>query len=403
MDEQLNHIPAGYFTCATNGIVLSINQPLLEILDYSEEEVVGQHLNYLLAKSAKVFTQLYFFPLVLAKKRIDEMYLTLANRSGEEIPVLMNASLSPNVENQMITFVMIPMQNRDEYENQLIIARKTAEDALGEISKVNATLEETLKALEENERKILEVNRQNEDFKVAIQNELKLAKKIQARSLPREISNMYIETESYYLASGELSGDIYGSYQINEHQYGIIILDVMGHGISSALITMSLQSLFQMLMTKGTTTNIVMKELDNHLHTLFKNNAAIWHYSTGICLIIDTEHQTIECTNAGHPAAIFQDPMGNQIELNSTSPPIGTFEEMTFEIETLNYQKGSKILLYTDGISDPLGPTKLNDLLRECASDSVLYCKEKILQAIHMQGTGHFKQDDRCFIVIDLK
>ncbi|MDM5358752.1 SpoIIE family protein phosphatase [Peribacillus sp. RS7] len=403
MNEQLNHAPCGFVTLSKEGILLSINQTLVQLLGYSSEQLVGHHINVILAKSARLFIQLYFFPLVTVQHRIEEMYLSLTNVSGEEIPVLINATLSQDTDNQVITCVVIPMQRRIEYVNQLIISKKLAEDALKETSEANSKLEKALKDLEENQQKLLEVNKQNEKFKRDTHNELKLAKKIQERSLPETISDDHIEIESYYFASRELSGDIYGCYQINKHRYGIILLDVMGHGISSALITMSLQSLFQRLITKGAATNVVIKELDDHLHTLFHNNQDSWHYCTAIYLIIDTDKQTIEYTNSGHPPAIFQNSAGNQLELRATSPPIGTFEGIQFKIETFNYDKGSKILLYTDGVSEPLGFHRLGSLLMEHSSDSLIGLKEKILQSLQNEGEEKFKNDDQCFILIDLK
>lgn len=403
MNEQFNRLPAGLLILSKEGIILSMNRTLLELLAHGEDQVVGQHINVILAPSAKAFTQLYFFPLILGKQKVEEMYLALLDKHGKEVPVLLNATLDQQSEDQVITCMMIAMKNRNEYENQLILAKRFAEDGFDEISQMNAKLEHTLEVLEKKEQQLLKVNRQNERFKVNIQNELTLAKKVQAKSLPLETSHDRIETASYYLASGELSGDIYGFYQINDHQYGVIILDVMGQGISAALITMSLQSLFQMLINKGATTDVVMKELDDHLHTLFKNNQDLWHYSTGICLMIDTKKQTIECTNAGHPPAIFQTSTGEQVELGATSPPIGTFEGMSFKVETMTYDEGSRILLYTDGISEALPPNRLHAILRENSSESLSDGRDRILQSIQDNGEKQVKEDDQCFIFIGLQ
>jgi len=351
MNEYVDHMPCGFLTLSKDGVLLSCNQTLSNLLGYGVEELVGQHFNFLLVKSAKVFTQLYFFPLIMKQHHVQEMYLSLLDKKGEEIPVLMNASITNNTGDQVITCVMIPIQKRNEYENQLLIARKATEDSVNEKSEVNAILEETLNALQKSQKKLLKVNRQNQRFKTDIQNELNLAKSIQKKSLTGAIANDFIEIDSHYQASRELSGDNYGFYQINDHQYGAIILDVMGNGISSALISMSLHPLFQLLITKGLAADIVMKELDHYLHTLFCNNQESWHYCTAICLVIDTDNQTIQCTNAGHPAAILQHSSGVQQEFHSTSPPIGAFEGINFKTTMFSYDKDSRIILYTDGVS----------------------------------------------------
>jgi phosphoserine phosphatase RsbU/P len=403
MNEQLNKAPCGFITLSKEGILLSINDTLVQLLGYRLDQLIGHHINIILPKPSQVFMQLYFFPLVTVQHQVEEMYLSFTNRNGEEIPVLINASLSQDKNSQIITCVIIPIQRRNEYENQLIMSKKITEDALKEISIVNVKLEKALHNLEENQKKLLEVNKQNEQFKKDTHRELNLAKKIQERSLPEIISADHIEMESFYSASKELSGDIYGCYKINNHRYGIILLDVMGHGISSALITMSLQSLFQRLIPKGTATNEVIKELDDHLHTLFHHNQESWHYCTAIYLVIDTDKKTIEYTNCGHPPAIFQNSAGSQSELRATAPPLGIFEGIQYEIETFHYDIGSRILLYTDGVSEPLGFHRLGSLLMEHSTEPLIGLKEKVLQSLQNEGEEKFNNDDQCFILVGLK
>src|SRR5699024_11020942 len=136
-----------------------------------------------------------------------------------------------------------------------------------EKNETNKHLKNTLEHLKEKEQNLLKANKQNQKFKRDLEYELELAKKIQKTSLSQTISNQEIEIESHYYAYRELSGDNYGFYQINEHQYGVILLDVMGNGIPSALISMSLHSLFQRLITTGSAPDVVIKALDNYLHS----------------------------------------------------------------------------------------------------------------------------------------
>lgn len=403
MNEHLDHMPCGFFTLSNGGDLLSCNQTLGKLLGYDVDALVGQHVNVMLAESAKAFIQLYFFPLITMQHYVEEMYLSLESKCGKEIPVLLNASLQNDIEKQVITCVIIPMRKRDEYENQLLIARKVAEEALKEKAKVHANLEETHYNLQENQMRLLKVNRQNQQFKTDIQNELELAKKIQEKSLTEAVSNDCIEIDSHYHASRELSGDNYGFYQINDHQYGAILLDVMGNGISSALISMSLHPLFQRLITKGFTADVVIEELDSYLHTLFYNNQESWHYCTAIYMIIDTDKQTVECTNAGHPPAILQNELGVQQECHSTSPPIGAFEGLMFKTNTFTYEKNSRIFLYTDGVSEAIGETDLRILLKESASEPMSQVKNHILELLQIKEENQYRDDDQCFILIDLK
>jgi len=402
MDEQLNHAPCGFLTLSENGIILSINRTLLKILDYTEDQLKGQHFNSLLTVPARLFVQFYFFPLIKLDHQVEEMYISLKSSKGEEVPVLINALQRRIKEETAVECVLIPMRKRSEYENELLLAKKETEEALKAKDIANAELESTLGKLKIQTEELLELNKQNQKYQIETKKELELARVIQETSLTNRINNEKIQMEVFYNASGELSGDIYGIYQIDQHRYGIILLDVMGHGISAALITMTLQSLFQRLISSGAAADLVMKELDNHLHILFANNEEARHYSTGIYLIIDTDRKTINYVNAGHPPALWQAPDGKQAELGSTAPPLGTFEGIVFKTNTFSYRTGGRLLLYTDGI-DPLASNHLAPLVRKTISLSLSELKEEILQSLNNEKNVYHKSDDESFILIDVK
>jgi phosphoserine phosphatase RsbU/P len=402
MDEQLNYAPCGFLTLSEDGLVLEINQTLLKVLHYSKDSLIGKHVNSILTVPARLFLQFYFFPLVKLEQRVEEMYISLETSKGEEIPVLINALLKRGKERMVLDCIMIPMRKRNEYENELLLAKKETEEALKAKHQAISELETTLKKLEIQNEALVELNQQNQKYKIETKKELELARIIQETSLTNPINNDQFQMEVFYNASGELSGDIYGIYQIDPYRYGIILLDVMGHGISSALITMTLHSLFQRLISAGFPVDLVMKELDSHLHILFHNNEEARHYSTAIYLLIDTDKQKIDYVNAGHPPAIWQEPNGTQYELCSTAPPLGTFEGVVFKANTFTYKKGGRLLLYTDGV-DPLATNYLGPLLRNTASLPLCKLKEKILQCLHIEKNVYHKSDDESFILVDFK
>ncbi|MEC1613694.1 PP2C family protein-serine/threonine phosphatase [Bacillus mojavensis] len=399
MDQQLNYAPCGFLTLSEEGTILAVNHTLLKILDYELEQVIDQHINALLTVPAKLFYQLYFVPLLQLEQHIEEMYISLETRNGEEIPVLINAVRRADQETAVTECVVIPMRKRNEYENELLIARNETEQALLAKQRANAELEFALQTLKVKQDELLAINKENQQFRSNTKRELELARKIQENSLTEPMMTDHIQIESYYKASSDLSGDLYGFYQIDEHRYGLIILDVMGHGISSALVTMSLHPLFQRLMTQGLNPDKVMKELDYHLHSLFQNDEEARHYCTAICLIIDTDLQKIEYVNAGHPPALWQDAEGNQSTLDATAPPIGMFEEAVFQSSTLHYTRGGRLLLYTDGVMDPTASCYLYRLIKDHPDLPLTELKNKIISSLQAEP----KNDDECFILIDVK
>ena len=395
MDEFIENAPCGFITLSSEGKILSLNKTLLELLQFpSSEYIIGKHFNVTLSASSQIFCQLYLVPLIKTKHAVEEMFLTLLTQANEEIPILINASAQ---DDGNLVCVIFPIRNRSALEDALINARKMIEQAY--LEKENALLE-----LEKKQKDLVEANQQNAQFKLEIERDLHIAKKIQETALTKDIINDNIQVLSYYLASKSLSGDIFGCYQITPQKYGIILLDVMGHGVSSALITMSLQSMFQKLISKGVAPEMVLKELDQFLHNLFQNNEDAWHYCTAIYLNIDISTQTIEYINAGHPPAILQDENGMQHMLSTTNPPLGTFDNILFKSKTLNYERGTRILLYTDGVSEAFELNTLNHLLYDSISSPLAETKEMIQQALENQVSIDSKRnnDDQCFILVEL-
>ncbi|CAN2248086.1 SpoIIE family protein phosphatase [Bacillus vallismortis] len=404
MDKQLNDAPCGFLTLSEEGSIIAVNSTLLRIVNYEQEEIIGQHMNTILTVPAQLFCQLYFVPLLKLEQHIEEIYISLKTRDGEEVPVLVNAVAKADRGATVTECVLIPMRKRNEYENELLMARNAAQEALLAKQKANAELEIALEALKAKQEELLEINKQNQQFKLNTKRELELARKIQEYSLTEPIVNDQIQIDAYYKASSELSGDLYGFYQIDEHRYGIIILDVMGHGISSALITMSLHPLFQRQISQGLSPVKVMKELDRHLHSLFQNDEEARHYCTAIYLEVDTARQRIDYVNAGHPPALWQGAGGTQHPLPATAPPIGMFEDAVFQSKSLSYTEGGgRLLLYTDGVMDPTASCYLFDLLKDHPDLPIAGLKENILTSLHHHKEAHHKSDDECFIVVDVK
>ncbi|MBM7660025.1 sigma-B regulation protein RsbU (phosphoserine phosphatase) [Bacillus mesophilus] len=402
MIQQLDEAPCGYVTLNDDGFILSINKTLLDLLGYGYHELQNKHINHILPISTRAFYQMYFFPMIRLQERVEEIYFTLLDKKGDEVPVLLNAKRRNSNKDCINECIFIPMYKRYEFESEILKAKREAETALQERNKVNQKLKEVLHSLEVKQSQLIELYQQNQEYQEKIKIELDLAKSIQNMATSIPISNGHLQIETYYKSSSDLSGDIFGCYQIDEQRYGIIILDVMGHGISSALITMSLRSLYQSLVSKGVPVDEVIQELDNYLHVLFENNSELMHFSTVLCLVIDTDKQEIEYINAGHPTAIMQGNNKTNYDFSSSVPPIGLVKGINFMSTKCLYEKGSRLLLYTDGVLELIPLHELRQLVKINKHEPLSILKEKIIQNLKLKEEYNDHIDDQCFILIDL-
>ena len=188
-----------------------------------------------------------------------------------------------------------------------------------------------------------------------MKDDLLLAREVQKGALSKPIKNKQIHIEGVYLPSEMLGGDMYAWYQIDDHRYGMFLMDVMGHGVAPALVCMSVLSLLKGIITKCIDPDKVMQELNRHVFSLFRNEDSLQmkhYYLTSIYAVIDTQAKQITYASAGHPPGFLFDGNGQVIELDLGTVPLGMMPEMTVPIGVHSYSPNTKIVFYTDGIME---------------------------------------------------
>lgn len=237
-----------------------------------------------------------------------------------------------------------------------------------------------------------------------MQFKLDLAKKVQRNVLSQPINDEKIDISAVYQPSSELAGDFYAWYRIDDSRYGIILLDMMGHGIASSLVCMYISSVLRDTITHITDPALVMRDLNRYMKQLYKKEELLNYYFTAIYLVIDTNNRTIEYVNAGHPPGrLLID--NNTTLLTEGCCAIGLFENLDVTKGTIAYKEDVKIMLYTDGLSEMLmddGDVQLNKLVGELANKQIVDPLEHVQQVL-AEHTNGIQKDDICIVRIFTK
>ncbi|WHY00522.1 fused response regulator/phosphatase [Neobacillus sp. DY30] len=184
-----------------------------------------------------------------------------------------------------------------------------------------------------------------------IQYELDLARQVQRSMLSAPLQEKDVNISAVYRPTFELAGDFYAWYQISPTKYGVILLDMMGHGISSSLVGMYIYSALKDTITGIVDPEKVMKELNRRMLQLHTPDSLMNYYFTAIYFVLDTEKQTIEYVNAGHPAGIGIVDQEAKL-LTEGSCALGFFEEIDVTKGVITYRDSARLLLFTDGLSE---------------------------------------------------
>jgi PAS domain S-box-containing protein len=129
MDPLLDHAPCGFVSITDDGTMLEVNTTLASMLGYERVELEGWHLQKILAPGGRIFYQTHAFPLLKLHGMAEEIYLPLRTRNGQDVPMLMNASRRDRAGKPMNDCVFVRMLQRHAFEDQLVMARRNAEEA----------------------------------------------------------------------------------------------------------------------------------------------------------------------------------------------------------------------------------------------------------------------------------
>ncbi|MED3541114.1 fused response regulator/phosphatase [Bacillus toyonensis] len=234
-----------------------------------------------------------------------------------------------------------------------------------------------------------------------LRNELDLATQVQRNLLSSPLREDHIKIEASYLPSFKLAGDMYYWYKIDENRYGIILLDVMGHGISASLVCMFISSVLRETIKCLIDPELVIKELNKYMTLLHNDNDNIPYYFTAIYLVVNTEDRTIEYVNAGHPPGYVLVDEANVVELNRGSCAVGFFDEIKVEKTVIPFEKNAQIVLFTDGVLEAIANDEFEseEKLRAFTERKWGDLEEEI-EGFYKEEQKKTQLDDMCLIMI---
>ena len=129
MDDLLDTAPCGFLSFTDDGHVVLVNETLLGLLGYERGELTGRHVESLLTVAGRIFYQTHLFPLLKLHDRVEEVYFSLRSKSGAETPVLLNAARRERGGVVVNDCVLMHMRQRDQFEDELLRAKRAAEEA----------------------------------------------------------------------------------------------------------------------------------------------------------------------------------------------------------------------------------------------------------------------------------
>ncbi|WP_157610259.1 ATP-binding SpoIIE family protein phosphatase [Spirillospora albida] len=179
--------------------------------------------------------------------------------------------------------------------------------------------------------------------------EVQVAQELQHRLLPDDPPHVPGARICYrYRPAGQaaqVGGDWFDALVLPGHRVGIVVGDVMGHGITSAAIMGQMRTAVRTLATQDLPPEELLRRLDILTRRLGEDNLATCMYA-----VYDAVGKTCTIANAGHVPPVLVSPLGESTVLPVPAGlPIGVGGE-PFETVRIDVEDGSQLFLCTDGL-----------------------------------------------------
>lgn len=227
--------------------------------------------------------------------------------------------------------------------------------------------------------------------------------------LPEPIDGL-VAARRRFEPSSELGGDFFGYDWIDDDHFVVYLLDVSGHGVGAALLSISVGNALRGRSLPGADfrdpSSVLARlnesfPMDRHDEKYF----TIWYG------VYNNSTRTLTYAGGGHPPAVLLTGLDRDrvrpVDLGAGGPPVGVFAEAGFERATVTVEPSSKLYVFSDGayeIPRPGGSMMTRrDLVDFLASIPAPHAPDEVWRFILGQSDSAGPIDDFSFIEIDFR
>ena len=213
-----------------------------------------------------------------------------------------------------------------------------------------------------------------------------------------------------YIPATTLAGDFVHIQPLSETRCGVLICDVMGHGVRAGLLTALIRGVVEELEQRATDPAHVIAEINRELTPLMEVTGEVV-FATALFGVIDTENETLSFANAGHPWPLVRRGASRQVETLANpdpEPAAGLVGNFAYTSATTPFRPGDCLFLYTDGLFEAsnaagvmYGEARLRQFVEKDASVNGSGLIDGLIGDIRaFAGRSQF-EDDICALAVE--
>ena len=230
-----------------------------------------------------------------------------------------------------------------------------------------------------------------------IEQELRVARRIQQASLPKEVPTLEDwEITPHYQPAREVGGDFYDFLALPNRHLGLVVGDATGKGVPAALVMAAARSMLRALAQSSDSPGEVLVRVNDVLCPDIPSGMFV----TCFYGILDPESGRLSYANAGHNLPCSRRHHGQADELRARGMPLGIMPRMDYEEKETTLETGVSTLFYSDGLveahdsrGEMFGFPRLRALVAERGEERALgdFLLEELYSFV---GEGWEQEDD---------
>ena len=233
--------------------------------------------------------------------------------------------------------------------------------------------------------------------------DLELARRIHSRTLPAKLPELIkAKINVNYLPLRAVGGDFYDFAERDSQHVGILIADVMGHGLAAALDASSVRIAFKDALAKSREPSEIIGSMNTFLFPYLD-----YRLVSAVYAEIDTAQMVLRACFAGHPPLLLARCENNEIiEIGSESMLMGISQDYKYQVVEQKLHDNDVIFFFTDGIYENFTDTESNtdwlqfrNSLRKHASSDQREADEAVLAEMN-QRPNYVQVDDITFLSV---
>lgn len=242
-----------------------------------------------------------------------------------------------------------------------------------------------------------------------LEEQVEIARQVQSRLLPHSTVQMPgIEIATEYKPAEVVGGDFYDVFANDSCRTSVVIGDVSGKGIPSALLMGVIHGAVRTAQWQSGAAS--HEEESQNLNRLLCDRASGNTFASMFWCVYDEPLQTLRYVNAGHCPPVLIGKRGGKLlttRLDCGGPVLGLLPDASYEAATVEIADGDLLVMYSDGLVEAAndtqqeyGDARLVALLQTHGEETPAQLRKSILSSLAAFASPDVLQDDLTFAIV---